>query len=43
MFDFHAEAPSGPELLAELGLDTRAIRTILEESAPFDPRGDDKE
>ena len=44
MFDFDVEVPSGgPDLLALLGLDGRAIRTILEEPAPFDPRGDDRE
>ena len=31
------------DLLAQLGLDGRAIRTILEEPAPFDPRGDEAE
>ena len=44
MFDFDIEAPSGGAgVLAQLGLDGRAIRTILEEPAPFDPRGDDRE
>ena len=44
MFDFDTDAPSGgTDLLAQLGLDARAIRTILEEPAPFDPRGDDGE
>ena len=37
MFDFDVEVHSGPDLLAQLGLDGRAIRTILEEPAPFDP------
>ena len=44
MFDFDADVQSGPDLLlAQLGLDGRAIRTILEEPAPFDPRGDEAE
>ena len=44
MFDFDVEAPcGGADVLALLGLDGRAIRTILEEPAPFDPRGDDRE
>ena len=44
MFDFDTDAPSGGvDLLALLGLDGRAIRNILEEPAPFDPRGDDRE
>ena len=44
MFDCDTDAPSGgPDLLALLGLDGRAIRTILEEPAPFDPRGDESE
>ena len=44
MFDFDVEAPSGgADVLALHGLDGRAIRTILEEPAPFDPRGDDRE
>ena len=38
MFDFDVEVHSGSDLLAQLGLDGRAIRTILEEPAPFDPR-----
>ena len=41
MFDFDVEVHSGSDLLAQLGLDGRAIRTILEEPAPFDPRGDE--
>ena len=43
MFEFDVEAQSGSALLEQLGLDDRAIRTILEEPAPFDPRGDDGE
>ncbi len=43
MFDFDVQPQSGTDLLAQLGLDARAIRTILEEPAPFDPRGDDRE
>ena len=43
MFDFDVEVPSGEDLLAHIGLDGRAIRSILEEPAPFDPRGDDRE
>ena len=43
MFDFDVEVHSGSDLLAQLGLDGRAIRTILDEPAPFDPRGDDGE
>ncbi len=43
MFDSDTQPPSGPDLLALLGLDGRAIRTILEEPAPFDPRGDESE
>ena len=43
MFDFDAVVPIGTEVLALLGLDGRAIRTILEEPAPFDPRGDAEE
>ena len=43
MFDFDVQPQSGADLLALLGLDGRAIRTILEELAPFDPRGDDRE
>ena len=43
MFDFDVEVHSGSDLLAQLGLDGRAIRTILEEPAPFDPRGNDGE
>ena len=38
MFDFDADVQTGTDLLAQLGLDGRAIRTILEEPAPFDPR-----
>ena len=40
MFDFDVEVHSGSPVLAELGLDTRAIRHILAEPATFDPRGD---
>ena len=40
MFDFDVEVHSGSPVLAELGLDSRAIRHILAEPAPFDPRGD---
>ena len=43
MFDFDVEAQSGETLLAHIGLDGRAIRTILDEPAPFDPRGDAEE
>ena len=43
MFDFDVEVHPGGELLAELGLDHRAIRHILAEPAPFDPRGDAEE
>ena len=43
MFDFDTDVQTGTDLLAQLGLDGRAIRTILEEPAPFDPRGDDRE
>ena len=43
MFHFDTDVQTGPELLAQLGLDSRAIRTVLEEPAPFDPRGDDGE
>ena len=43
MFDFDVEVHTNSDLLAELGLDGRAIRHILEEPAPFDPRGDDRE
>ena len=44
MFDSDTDAPAGgADLLAQLGLDARAIRNILEEPAPFDPRGDDRE
>ena len=43
MFDSNPDVPSAPELLAEFGLDSRAIRHILDEPAPFDPRGDDRE
>ena len=40
MFDFDVEVQSGESLLAEVGLDSRAIRHILDEPAAFDPRGD---
>ena len=43
MFDFDTPPRSGSDLLEQLGLDGRAIRTILEEPAPFDPRGDEAE
>ena len=43
MFDFDVEVHSGSPVLAELGLDTRAIRHILAEPAPFDPRRDEEE
>ena len=44
MFDFDTDAPSGgADLLAQLGLDIRAIRTVLKEPTPFDLRGDDRE
>ena len=43
MFDFDLVVPTGTEMLSLLGLDGRAIRTILEEPAPFDPRGDAEE
>ena len=44
MFHSDTDAPTGgADLLALIGLDGRAIRTILEEPAPFDPRGDDRE
>jgi len=44
MFDCDTDAPfDDPDLLALLGLDGRAIRTILDEPAAFDPRGDDRE
>ena len=38
MFDSDPKVLSGSELLAELGLDGRAIRILLEEPPPFDPR-----
>ena len=38
MSDFDTDAPSGgADLLAQLGLDARAIRTILEEPARSTP------
>ena len=40
MFDFDVEVHSGSEVLAQIGLDSRAIHDILAEPAPFDPRGD---
>ena len=43
MFDSDVEVHSGSDLLAQLGLDSRAIRHILTEPAPFDPRGDEAE
>ena len=43
MFDSDSEVLNSPELLAQIGLDGPAIRHILEEPAPFDPRGDEAE
>ena len=43
MFANDTEVPSGTELLAEPGLDARAICHILDEPAAFDPRGDEAE
>ena len=45
MFDFDVvEAQSARKPCSRcIGLDGRAIRTILEEPAPFDPRGDAEE
>ncbi|MCY3730609.1 MAG: hypothetical protein OXF98_04640 [Rhodospirillaceae bacterium] len=43
MLDSAPEVLSSPELLAQIGLDGRAIRRILEEPAPFDPRDDEAE
>ena len=43
MFDSAPDVLSSPELLAQIGLDGRAIRHILEEPAPFDPRDDEAE
>ena len=40
MFDYDVEAQRSGQVLNELGLDSRAIRHILAEPAPFDPRGD---
>ena len=40
MFDFDVEVHSGSEVLAQIGLGSRAIHDILAEPAPFDPRGD---
>ena len=35
--DVESEIPTSDELLAEIGLDRRAIRRILEDQAPFGP------
>lgn len=43
MFDSAPEVLSSPELLEHIDLDGRAIRHILDEPAPFDPRGDEAE
>ena len=43
MFDSDPEMLSSPELLEHIGLDGRAIRRILDEPAPFDPRDDEAE
>ena len=40
MFDYDVQSHSGSDLLAHIGLDSRAIHDILAEPAPFDPRGD---
>ena len=40
MFDYDTESHSGSDLLAHIGLGSRAIHDILAEPAPFDPRGD---
>ena len=43
MFDSAPEMLSSSELLAQIGLDGRAIRHILDEPAPFDPKDDEAE
>lgn len=43
MFDSNPEVQSSSELLAQIGLDGLAIRHILEEPTPFDPKGDEAE
>ena len=43
MFDYDVESHSGSDLLAQIGLGSRAIHDILAEPAPFDPRRDTEE
>ena len=43
MFDSAPEVLNSLELLAQIGLDGRAIRHILDEPAPFDPRDNEAE
>ena len=43
MFDTDVDMPSAADLLAELGINARAIFHIFDEPASFDPRGDDWE
>lgn len=43
MFVIDTEVPTGAELLAELGLNARAILCILNEPVALDPRGDEAE
>ena len=42
MFILDQPVPSGPDLLAEIGLDSQAILQILDEPATFDVRGEDE-
>ena len=47
MFDFDTGCdpitPCAHEILAEVGLTAGAIRDLLDEPAPFDPRGGEEE
>ena len=43
MFDYDVDSHSGSEVLAQIGLDSRAIHDILAEPATFDPRRDAEE
>ena len=47
MYDFDTNCdpiiPPADEILAELGLTAGAIRDLLDEPAPFDPRGGEEE